>query len=79
MTLAGDAESRGWTAPAIDCEPKRRALASLAALPSPEPLPSVAYHSKGNSLVVGADERAVSAAIALAATLPVTLLLTSRP
>jgi ferredoxin len=42
-------------------------------------LPSVAYVSKGNVLVVGADERAVATAVDLAAALPVTLLLTSRP
>jgi ferredoxin len=76
---AGDAESHGWTVHGADCAPKMRALATLGTLPAPEPLASVSYHSKGNALVVGSDERAVSAAATLAASLPVTLLLTSRP
>ena len=75
----GDLEARGWTSRAVDCEPKLRALAALAALPGDLPLPSVAYASKGNALVVGGDGRAVAAAVRLAASLPVTLLLTSRP
>jgi ferredoxin len=72
-------ESRGWTARAVDCAPKIRALEALAGLPAPEPLASVSYTSRGNALVVGGDERAVEAAVRLAPKLPVTLLLTSRP
>jgi ferredoxin len=74
-----DLEGRGWTARSVECTPKVRALEALAGLPSPEPLASVAYVSKGNALVIGGDERAVAAAVRLSASIPVTLLLTSRP
>lgn len=74
-----DLEGRGWSSPGVDCEPKLRALAALATLPGDQPLASVSYTSKGNALVVGADERALAAAVRLSASLPVTLLLTSRP
>ncbi|MGE3452651.1 MAG: 4Fe-4S binding protein [Burkholderiales bacterium] len=75
----GDLEGRGWTVHAVDCEPKRRALESAAKPPASEPLPGVSYSSKGNTLVVGGDARAVETAARLSASLPVTLLLTSRP
>ncbi|MBL0141309.1 MAG: 4Fe-4S binding protein [Betaproteobacteria bacterium] len=75
----GEFESRGWTARSLDCTPKIRALEALSGLPPPDPLPSVSYASKGNALVIGSDARAVAAAVRLAASLPVTLLLTSRP
>ena len=74
-----DLEGRGWSLRAADCAPKVAALAALSSLPGAEPLPSVSYASKGNALVVGGDERAVAAARQLADSLPVTLLLTSRP
>jgi ferredoxin len=74
-----DLEGRGWSLRSADCAPKVAALASLASLPDAEPLASVAYASKGNTLVIGGDERAVAAARKLADSLPVTLLLTSRP
>ncbi len=78
-TRAAHAESRGWTSPAVDCTPKIRALEALASLPAVEPIASVGYSSKGNALVIGGDERAVAAAVRLSPSLPVTLLLTSRP
>jgi ferredoxin len=74
-----DLEGRGWSVLSIDCDPKIRALSVLSSLPADEPLASVSYSSKGNALVIGGDERAVSAAVRLATSLPVTLLLTSRP
>ena len=74
-----DFEGRGWTALSVACEPKIRAIAAVGALPAPQPIASVTYQSKGNTLVVGSDERAVAAAVRLCASLPVTLLLTSRP
>lgn len=74
-----DLEGRGWSLRAADCAPKIAALASLASLPGTEPLASVSYASKGNALVIGGDERAVAAARQLADSLPVTLVLTSRP
>jgi len=72
-------ERRGWSGAAVPCDAKLRALAALATVPAAEPLASVAYHSKGNALVIGGDERAIAACARLAASLPVTLLLTSRP
>ena len=74
-----DLEGRGWSSLSVDCQPKIRALATLASLPGVESLASVSYASKGNALVIGGDERAVAAARQLSASLPVTLLLTSRP
>ena len=72
------AETLGWSANPQSCAPKRAALA-VSSLPANEPLPSVSYASRGNLLVVGGDERALACAERLAAVLPVTLLLTSRP
>ncbi|PWB62949.1 MAG: hypothetical protein C3F16_05810 [Betaproteobacteria bacterium] len=77
--LPDELEGRGWSPAMVECGPKIRALASLACLPADLPLASVSYASKGNALVVGGDERAVHAAVRLARSLPVTLLLTSRP
>ncbi len=79
QTRVAQAESRGWTPLAVDCTPKIRALEALASLPDVEPVASVGYSSKGNALVIGGDERAVAAAARLSPSLPVTLLLTSRP
>jgi ferredoxin len=69
-------ESRGWSAPSIECAPKLAALASLVNLAPPDPVASVSYQSRGNVLVIAGDarERARRAAEALAAILPVTLL-----
>jgi ferredoxin len=71
-------ESLGWSVNADSCAPKLAALA-VSALPASEPLPTVSYASRGNLLVVGSDERALAFAESLAASLAVTLLLTSRP
>jgi ferredoxin len=69
-------ESRGWSAPAVDCAPKLAALASLANLAPPDPVASVGYKSQGNVLIVagGSIERARRCAHELAADLHVTLL-----
>lgn len=72
-------EARGWSSRPSDCLPKIRALEALRGVPASEPLPTVTYTSRGNTLVIGGDERALAAAVRLAASLPVTLLLTSRP
>lgn len=72
------AERQGWSLDATTLAPKLAALAA-SALPVSEPLPSVSYVSRGNLLVVGEDERALACAERLAASLAVTLLLTSRP
>ena len=72
------AETCGWSSDPQSCAPKRAALAA-STLPANEPLPAVSYVSRGNLLVIGGDERALACAERLAAALPVTLLLTSRP
>jgi ferredoxin len=78
-TGSADFEGRGWSVHRHDCAPKLKALEVLSSLPAPEPLGSVSYTSQGNALVIGGDERAVAAAVRLSSSLPVTLLLTSRP
>ena len=69
-------ESWGWSSRPDGCAPKIAALASLFNLAAPEAVPSVAYQSRGNVLIVAgeAPERAQRAARALAADLHVTLL-----
>jgi ferredoxin len=69
-------ESRGWSSLPDDCAPKIAALASLFDLAAPEPVPSVAYQSRGNLLIVAGEppERAQAVAQALAGDLHVTLL-----
>ena len=73
---ARELEARGWSAPGMPCEPKLAALAVLAQLDAPQPLPSVSYRSRGNLLIVAGDDamRARRSAAALAADLHVTLL-----
>ena len=69
-------ESRGWSTLDTACAPKLLALDSLMNLAAPDPVASVAYHSRGNVLVIAgeAQQRARDCAEALAASLPVTLL-----
>lgn len=69
-------ESRGWTSIDTTCAPKLLALDSLMNLAAPDPVASVAYHSRGNVLVIagGAGQLARDCAEALAVSLPVTLL-----
>lgn len=69
-------ESRGWSPLAEACEPKIAALASLAGLPEPRPVASVAYVSRGNLLIIAGEsvQRARAAAVELAQALHVTIL-----
>jgi ferredoxin len=69
-------ESRGWSAPCVDCAAKLVALASLENLAPPDAVARVSYRSQGNVLVIaGRDaERARRCAHELAAALHVTLL-----
>ncbi len=69
-------ESRGWSSLDSACAAKLLALDSLINLAPPDPVASVAYHSRGNVLVIAGDSpgRARDCAEALAASLPVTLL-----
>jgi ferredoxin len=69
-------ESWGWSSRPDECAPKIAALASLFNLAAPDAVPSVAYQSRGNLLIVAGEspERAQRAAQHLAADLHVTLL-----
>ena len=71
-------ETRGWSAPSVECEPKLMALASLANLEPPDPVAAVGYKSQGNLLVIAgaSGDRARGCAQALAADLHVTLVST---
>ena len=46
-------ETAGWSAEAPHATPKIAALLAAAALPDPDPVPSVAYKSEGQVLIVG--------------------------
>jgi ferredoxin len=69
-------ETAGWSAEAPRATPKVAALVAAAALPDPEPVPSVAYKSDGQVLIVGELGEAVRWADALRAALSVTVLAT---
>ena len=71
-------ENAGWSSEARAATPKIIALLEAAALPEPEPVPSVAYKSEGQVLVVGPAEAALYWADALAGHLAVTVLMTGR-
>lgn len=69
-------ETAGWSAEAQHATPKIAALIAAAALPDPEPVPSVSYESSGQLLIVGPLDAALRWADALAPTLSVTVLAT---
>jgi len=69
-------ETAGWSSEATRTTPKIAALLAAAALPEPEPVQSVGYHSDGQLLIVGPLEAALRWADALAPTLSVTVLAT---
>lgn len=70
-------ETGGWGSDGKNALPKMAALLAAAALPDPEPVPTVSYESAGHVLVVGPAARALPWARRLAAQLDVSLLLTS--
>ncbi len=69
-------ESAGWSAEAPRSTPKMAALLAAAALPDPEPVPSVAYKSEGQLLIVGPLDSALRWAETLHPALSVTILAT---
>jgi ferredoxin len=69
-------ETGGWGREARDALPKMTALLAAAALPTPEPVPTVGYDSAGHVLIVGPARRALPWAQRLQATLEVSVLLT---
>jgi len=71
-------ETGGWSAEATAATPKIAALLAMAALPDPEPVPSVAYKSEGQLLITGPLDAALGWADALSGQLAVTVLATGR-
>jgi len=60
-------ETAGWSAEGRRATPKIAALLAAAALPDPEPVPSVAYRSGGQLLIIGPSAAALDWAQRLAA------------
>ena len=70
-------EAAGWSAEARSATPKIAALLAAAALPEPEPVPSVGYKCGGQLLIVGPLAAALRWAEALTPALSVTVLATN--
>jgi ferredoxin len=70
-------EAAGWSDEGAQAAPKMAALLAAAALPEPEPVPSVAYKSEGRLLIVGPLDVALRWAGLLHGTLAITVLATS--
>ena len=71
-------ETGGWSAEAGSATPKIAALLAMAALPDPDPVPSVSYQSSGQLLIVGPLAAALHWADVLKGGLDVTVLATGR-
>jgi len=71
-------EAGGWSPEARGATPKLAALLAQAALPDPDPVPSVGYRSEGQTLIVGPADAALAWAEALKDRLSVTVLATGR-
>jgi ferredoxin len=69
-------ESGGWSKDAKQATPKIAALLAAAALPDPEPVPTVTYKSAGRCLVIGPADAAERAAERLGSGIAATLLVT---
>ena len=71
-------ETGGWSDEARDATPKIAALLAMAALPDPDPVPSVSYRSGGQVLITGPMSAALYWADALKDRVEVTVLATGR-
>lgn len=71
-------EAAGWSVEGGDATPKIAALIAAAALPEPEPVPSVSYSSAGRLLIVGPPASSLKWAEQLAGQLDVAVLVTER-
>ncbi|MFO1323306.1 MAG: 4Fe-4S binding protein [Burkholderiales bacterium] len=71
-------ETGGWSAEGAAATPKIAALLAMAALPEPDPVPSVGYRSEGQLLIAGPLDAALAWADALHERLAVTVLATGR-
>jgi ferredoxin len=70
-------ETGGWGAQAKQALPKMAALLAAAALPDPEPVPTVEYQAGGSVLLIGPAQRVFPWAKRLSAQLDVSVLLSS--
>lgn len=70
-------ENAGWSSEGAAATPKIAALLALAAMPDPEPVPTVGYKSDGSVLIIGPADAAIAWAERLAADLDVSVLVTS--
>lgn len=70
-------ETGGWGREAKNSIPKMAALLAAAALPEPDPVPTVAYQSSGHALIIGPAERALAWAQRLGEQLDISVLLTA--
>ncbi len=71
-------ETGGWSTEANAATPKIAALLAMAALPDPDPVPSVTYKSGGQLLITGPLDAALYWADALSQRLAVTVVATGR-
>ncbi|MBI3376347.1 MAG: 4Fe-4S binding protein [Betaproteobacteria bacterium] len=69
-------EAAGWSAEGAQASPKIAALLAMAALPEPEPVPTVEYKSGGQLLVIGPSGAALDWAQRLSGALEVSVLIT---
>ena len=69
-------EAAGWSAEGASATPKIAALLAMAALPEPEPVPTVEYKSGGQVLVIGPSGSALDWAQRLSGALEVSVLVT---
>ncbi|MCU6432899.1 4Fe-4S binding protein [Undibacterium sp. Jales W-56] len=69
-------EQAGWGKESASAIPKIAALLAVAALPVPEPVPTVSYQSHGNLLIIGTAGQALPWASRLAGQMDVNVLLT---
>ena len=69
-------ENAGWSAEGAKAMPKIAALIAMAALPDPEPVPTVSYSSGGRVLVIGPADAAVGWSERFAADFDVSALIT---
>ena len=69
-------EAAGWSAEGKQATPKIAALLAMAALPEPEPVPTVEYKSGGQLLIIGPSAAALDWAERLSGALEVSVLIT---
>jgi ferredoxin len=69
-------ETAGWSKQAKQSVPKMAALLAAAALPDPEPVPTVEYQSAGQLLIIGSGKQVLPWAEHLGKQLNVSILLT---